>query len=794
MTDSRLASRILVMLVIGTACRAAIGGPTTGTAPTNSAVLSQSSADSTLGEIVVTAEKRKSTIQATPISMSALSGAQLAAAGVTGLKGIALAVPGISMRTAGPGQSELEMRGLSSSGGSSPTVGFYLNDYPLSPPAAAVVGKVVIDPGLYDVSRVEVLRGPQGTLYGSGSMGGTIKLVTNEPQFNRFYGSANVIGSDTDGGGFNHTINVMLNLPVIDNRLALRIVGTNEYNTGWVSRAVVTPFPFPMNAGSCGAGWPGCIRGDVTATPAAQHIPRVNWERLDGGRIELLGKINSDWRLDALAMFQKITMGGYSEYDASQTNLTPAGGSLTHYQPYNINEPFSDQFSLFGVTLNGDLGFAKLTSATEYYSREERQTQDASEALYSVLNLYGFPTQTFEPVTFSENDWTKQISQELRLTSSSHGRLQWIAGAFFSHFESIFEEINNDAYAASDSTGGAAANPLGIVYQAHNPYYIQQYALFGEADYALTHALKLTTGLRWYRFQTNVYEESSGISTASGNAVPTFSHFTASSNGFNPKVTLSYEPTDKFTGYVTAARGFRPGGVNQQIPVGIGCNLTNETYGPDNVWNYELGEKSRRYRGRVIVNADIFYIRWGNVQQLLNQGCGYPLTQNAGTAESYGPELEVILHPTEHWTVSMTGTHTHAALKSVNPVITQADPYFSSGLPILNIPNYTGSLAVAYDTRVSKNYRLSLRATDSYVGSSTDISYTYATLAPYDLVDLRAGLIGGRWTVNIFADNVTNKHAQLGINTTSFDWVIPSLTRVATNTPRTIGVDLSVHF
>ena len=156
-------------------------------------------ADSGLVEIVVTAEKRSSTIQDTPISMSALSGDQLQQQGITGITGVVQSIPGISMRTSGPGQTELEMRGLSSSGGSSPTVGFYLDDYPLTPPAAALVGKVVIDPDLYDLSRVEVLRGPQGTLYGSGSMGGTVKLVTNEPELNKFDGSVNAFGSGTVG-------------------------------------------------------------------------------------------------------------------------------------------------------------------------------------------------------------------------------------------------------------------------------------------------------------------------------------------------------------------------------------------------------------------------------------------------------------------------------------------------------------------------------------------------------------------------------------------------------------------
>src|SRR5580704_955351 len=192
-----------------------------------------------LEEIAVTAEKRSSTVQDTAISMTALSGDLMQQQGITDISGIIQAVPGISQRTAGSGQTELEMRGLSSSGGAAPTVGFYLDDYPLSPPAAALNGKVVVDPDLYDLSRVEVLRGPQGTLYGSGSMGGTVKLITNAPQLNEFSATAALIGSGTVGGGFNRGGNLMLNVPLVRNDLALRVVLTDKYTDGWINRIVL---------------------------------------------------------------------------------------------------------------------------------------------------------------------------------------------------------------------------------------------------------------------------------------------------------------------------------------------------------------------------------------------------------------------------------------------------------------------------------------------------------------------------------------------------------------------------
>ena len=183
---------------------------------------------SDLQEIVVTAEKRDSTVQKTPISMTAISGAELQSQGVTNLVEVAQQVPGVSFKTSGPGQTELEMRGLTSTGGESPTVGFYLDEAALTPPAMAQNGKVVIDPTLFDLNRVEILRGPQGTLYGAGSMGGTVKLVTNKPDLQHFGVNAEGIFSDTDGGGFNHTENAMLNLPLAQGIAALRVVGTRS--------------------------------------------------------------------------------------------------------------------------------------------------------------------------------------------------------------------------------------------------------------------------------------------------------------------------------------------------------------------------------------------------------------------------------------------------------------------------------------------------------------------------------------------------------------------------------------
>jgi iron complex outermembrane recepter protein len=784
MNNSQRASHLVALLLVIATGRSA--ADPADTAATTGRTTERNDA---LEEIVVTAEKRSSTVQDTPISMTAMSGEMMQQEGIYDLSKVIQSVPGISQRTAGSGQTELEMRGLSSSGGAAPTVGFYLDDYPLSPPAAALNGKVVVDPDLFDLSRVEVLRGPQGTLYGSGSMGGTVKLVTNAPKLNDLEGAVEATGASQSGGGFNRGGNLMLNVPLVNDLLAMRVVLTDKYVDGWISRYVLGDnFPFPTNAGPCGAGpLVGCTRGNVTAVTPEEIVPRINWERLQGGRVGFLVQPNDALKIDATAMYQKISMGGYDEYDV------PPGNPAAHYQPFNNFEPFFDEFRLYGVTITYDLSFAQLTSATAYYSREESQTSDVSEAMYSVVGLFGVTIPGYLQIPFNETDSTRQTSEELRLASTGSGPFQWIGGLFFSKFESIFSEFNASVPLAFISVGGAAANPDGIIYQAHNPYHMKQYAAFGEGTYAFTDSLKLTAGVRYYKFDSTADEETSGFATDSGNAGATYNSFSQSNSGLNPKVTMSYEQNHDLTVYGTIARGFRPGGINQQIPSSI-CIISPETYGSDNTWNYEVGEKARMLDNHLVLNADIYYIKWKQVQQIVNQPCGYPLTVNAGDAESYGPEIELTALLTPQLTLTFSGTYTHSALTSVNPTVTAVDPSLASGLPILNVPKYTETTSLTYMTPVSDTYKFMARANNSYVGESTDIEYTYATLPAYDLVGLRFGLVSDKLSGYIFSDNLTNKRAELGINTTGFSWTIPSLERAVTNQPRTIGIDVKYNF
>jgi iron complex outermembrane receptor protein len=738
-----------------------------------------------LQEIVVTAEKRNSTVQDTPISLTAITGEQLQAQGISDMKGVIAEVPGISMRSSGPGQTELEMRGLASSGGSSPTVGFYLGDTPLTAPPFTPTGKVVIDPDLFDLNRVEVLRGPQGTLYGSGSMGGTIRLISNEPDLHKIEGNIDTLVSGTQGGGVNPAFNAMFNIPLIDNVLALRVVFTEKYVSGWINRDVVGNFPYPVKP--CPGWGTGCTRGNVLAHPITQSFSDVNWENLTGGRAALLFQPNDALSVDLTGLYQKIRTGGPSYYDQS-----PGASYETHYQPANIAEPFSDSVGLVSLSVNYDLSFAKLTSASSYWRRTAEIAQDSTEGVEGLIATV-FGVQEYVPNVFTENDTTYQLSQELRLASSGSSRFQWLVGGFYSNLKQIYNTYNAAPGFASLSLGGAAANPHGILFQSEDPYFIKQVAGFGEVSYAISDAWKATVGLRHYDFRVNAGENQSGV-FSTGNAQAVVAEYGTSFAGSVPKFNLEYQPNKNLTLYATASKGFRPGAANAPIPANIGCALTNASYSPDSIWNYEMGEKAQLLDRRLTINSDFFYIKWSGVQQQITQACGYGVNANAGDARSYGPELEITAHLTDEWALSAAGTYTSSEITHVNPAISAADPALVAGFPILNIPKYTANAALMYVHPINADYDFTARLMDSYVGSSTDVAFSYQELPAYNIVNLRLGTVSNGLAGYFFVDNLTNKRADLSVNTTSLSWVSPSTTRVSTNQPRTIGIEARYKF
>jgi outer membrane receptor protein involved in Fe transport len=723
-----------------------------------------------LQEIVVTAEKRLSTVQKTAISMTAISGSDLQAQGLTDLQSVAQQVPGVSFKTSGPGQTEFEMRGLTSTGGESPTVGFYLDETALTPPGMAQNGKVVVDPSLYDLNRVEILRGPQGTLYGAGSMGGTIKLVTNQPDLHRVSAEVEGIGSDTDGGGFNHTANAMLNTPIVDGVAALRLVVTDKYVEGWIDRDVLDPFPLEVNNST--------QRGNVAAAPVAEKFTESNWEKLQGGRASLLVTPIDRLSITLGVLDQRITQGGPNTIDV------PPGNEV-HYQPFDVSEPFADDFHLYDLTLKYDLDSFQIVSATSDFDRQQNQTQDISEAMQDYIGGFLGPPANFPfsaaagglgAGSISEDDYTRQFSEELRAASTGDGALQWLIGGYYSSLHATSHVFSfYDGFIPLFGTNNLADN--------HRILGIDQYALFGEASYQLPDHFKATLGARYYQYHSDSATAVSGIS-ANGTSDTLFGR--ASNSGVSPKINLAYIPNDDTTIYGTVSKGFRPGGPNSPIP--SPCTPAPAQFSPDSIWSYELGEKMKMLNSRVSVNGDVYYEDWSNVQQQVAPPCGYKFTTNAGKATVYGAELEVAVVLVPGFVISQNIGYTHATNSTTVPLAGVVD-----GQRLLDVPEVTANTTLSYRHPLAGAMNLVARVNNSYVDSMQDITFTRNTLPSYDLVDGRVGVDSDRWSALLFVDNLTNKKVLLS-DTGALSANISILNRVATNQPRTIGVDLNFKF
>jgi iron complex outermembrane receptor protein len=735
-----------------------------------------------LEEIVVTAEKRESTVQKTPISMTAISEAEIQARGLEDFRSIAQETPGVSMKTSGPGQTEYEMRGLDATGGFSPTVGFYVDDAPLTAPAQAAQGKVVVDPDLYDLNRVEVLRGPQGTLYGAGSMGGTIKLVTNAPQLNTFAVTAQSKESGTDGGGFNYGGSAMINLPITQDVAAVRFVGTYKYTSGWIDRIVLNPFPLETNG--------GLTRGNVLDAPVQARYSDVNWEELEGGRVSLLLKLGDNLTIQPGLMHQKISTGGPFTID------DPPGNVYAHYQPFDIAEPLEDNFTLYTLTIKYHFDFADLTSATAKWNRHDEQTQDISETIQSLLGIPSFyPPVGIGGGSQEETDFSDQASEELRLASNGDGRFQWLGGVFFSDFNSNTTSLSN--YAGLQPIFGTTD-----LISIGEPINVTQRALFGETSYKVIDQLKATLGLRYYSYSSTEEAINGGIASIAGGPGTVLEFGRAENKGFNPKVNLAYTATDDVLLYTTAAKGFRPGGPNTPVPLSgpaqcltgpgnlqsLGLNSAPNQFNPDTVWSYEVGEKARALGNTFQINSDVYYERWTNVQQLVDPSCGFGFTANAGTASVYGSEIELAANLSQSFMVTQNVGLTHAtfndSVRATNTV---------EGQKLLDVPDVTLNTSVIYSTPVSATYNFSARGTYTYVGPMQDITYVRNNLPGYSLVNARAGLTSDRFSAFLFCDNLTDKMAIL-TNNVAQTVNIPSVNRWVTNQPRTIGIDLQMRY
>ena len=737
-----------------------------------------------LEEIIVTAEKRESTVQTTPISLTAVTGADIQDRGLANLDNLVQSVPGVSIRTSGPGMGEFEMRGIASTGGNSPTVGFYYDDVSLTAPSASNEGKIVISPALYDLNRVEVLRGPQGTLYGSGSMGGTIKVVPNAPNLDAFDASAQATFGDTDHGGFDHAENAMVNLPFGAGLAAVRIVGSYARDAGWVDRVVIAPGEFPPANPA--------TRGNILAAPVAAEYHDVNDVERTTVRVSALIKPVEGLSITPSFFYQKLAAGGLPYIDSDP-------GTDAHYQPVDVSEDYRDEFKLGALTVKYTTPVLEVSSTTSYWSRNEPLNQDTTESWTVGLVSSGGPAGYtaaqggIGAASAIEYNPTHQTTEELRVASVGDANPKWLVGYYYEDFHSAWN-------IAFPSQNGAAIYGSNNLFSYFSPMPIYQQSVFGEVTYNVTDPFAITVGLRRYHYNAPVSIDQYGALTAT-----VVTSTSEKDQGVTPKVSLSYDVTKDFMLYATASKGFRPGGGTGPVPTSgpLTCEAqlqheygsTSFVPGPisfksDNVWSYELGEKLRLADNRVTINGSVYFEKWNGVQQTnALSSCGYVYTANAGDAHVRGAELEIQAIVVRDLTVSANASYSHAAMAST----TLIDAGFDPGTPIQQVPQWTSSASIAYRHGLTDQLAFTARADTTYVGSRTDETFAVNELPSYDLTNIRAGIDGGRWSAVLFVNNVADKRALLN-NITQDAVNLPTYNRVAVSQPRTTGIDLNYRF
>ena len=737
-----------------------------------------------LAEVVVTALKRSTSIQQTPLAISAVDAQSLSNQGITDSTQLARVSPDLTITQGSNGTDRLTIRNIYASG--EPTVGLYYDDTPItgSVGVSSDAGGSTPDISLFDIQRVEVLRGPQGTLYGAGSMAGTVRLIFNKPDLTRYSGSTADQVDSVDGGGIGYNTEGEVNIPVVQGLLGARVVGFYGHQGGWLDNTTLGLHDF-------------------------------NDSNSRGGRLLLRAQPASNITFDALAVIQD--MQGYSSAWNYQTYVN---GGPKFDQMLETRTPVDDKLELYSGTLNWDMGFATLTGVGSYSDRQLSYSFDytpyftgaatnATPTTSGCLVYAGIPkggacdpaqlagykalANSMAPVTAHQPQYTHESTEEVRLANDQHA-LKWTLGVFHS-YRTNFVDSELDL---SDPATGFALVPTQKTYQRTVLDVLEQYAGFGEASYDVTRKLTLTLGLRYFDYKktdTGIVQQGNIVV---GNSVQPPITASSSQTGLVRKFSANYQFTPDLMAYASASQGFRPGGVNESIglPAALG------PYKSDNLWDYETGVKSEWLRHTLILNADVFQINWSNLQVSATANNGaFGFITNAGNVKVRGVELESTMLPIDRLTLSLSGSFTKAVLEGNETappgiVITGAGV---NGDYVPMSPQVTAQGSADYVIPVSDNLQILTHADASYMGTAwTQFARVNAyqhELPAYTLTGLRVGLenADNRWGVYLFVNNLLNVTGFVGKSGGASTGGVNDVQAV-TVMPRTIGVSFRAKF
>ncbi|HEX4181533.1 MAG TPA: TonB-dependent receptor [Caulobacteraceae bacterium] len=691
--------------------------------------------DETVTQVVVTATRRRAVADQLPDAVSTVSASEIREIGAVDISDLAAAMVGVTTTNLGPGRDKILLRGLSDgvfTGRTQSTVGIYLDDTPITYNAP--------DPDLRltDVARVEVLRGPQGTLYGDGSIGGVYRIVTLKPAINVFSGAIDVGGAVADTGAPSHEADGVLNIPLIKDRAALRLVGYDEVAGGYIDNV-------------------------------ALRVSNIDGSERSGGRAMLKVLIDGDWSLTVGGAYQSITS------DDTQF-VTPSLGRL--HVANAIREASTSRFSDVFVTLEQNAPWGDFRSTTSIVQHDLDSRTDASQALPLFGAKSGFTVGAYdEPIG------VQMLVEDAVATSPGVGPLQWLAGIYAS---STLEDTTSTVLTGPDRTG--LTQPL---YDEFRRDRLAEIAPYGDVSYALTDRLTLSAGLRasWTRVTTG----SDVVAPPIGRSRD-FSGRASFSN-LSPKLGADYALTAATHLYTLASEGARVGGFNTGGPIGTVFaasprpGAVARRFAPDELWNFEVGVKTKLFDDRFELRAALFYDDWRRIQtdQYLPSGLSY--TANAGDGRNYGAETELVARPTRHLTIEAN------ALVN-NPQLTHPGSGFTAkqaeGLP--GVPDVSIGARVAYQRPVHGDWSMLLSAEDDYVGRS-HVTFNPAqspVMGGYNLDRATAQLIGPRWRVMLDVINPTDEGGDTFSEGNPFDF--KQIRQSTPQRPRTYRLLLAYAF
>jgi iron complex outermembrane recepter protein len=738
-----------------------------------------------LEEILVTATKRKESLQKIPISVTALSGQDLQDRNAVNFDDYARTIPGVSFTDLGDGRERIAIRGVDSKIGQA-VVGYYFGETPIPDSSSVSAEKVAFDPEIVDINRVEVLRGPQGTVFGSGSMGGTIRVIPNEPDLTKDELSIrNILSSTEHANGPADVVSGMLNIPLMKDTLALRISTWASWDSGFIQRQVATP---DSSAANRATGAPLVFR-PAASVPAGEVF---------GGRAALRFQPSESLDLQASLYSDQQYYRGFQDITTGPQN--PNDGLVQKFL-FNQQEQNRNRLTISNLKLTADVGFADLITSLSYTRRMLSLEQETAAA----LEYLGF-SPAFSAAPIVEEGRDDAYFGETRLSSKSSGfptgdNVQWLFGASYGYqkgWTDISLVVPGFSQAFASITGPVAGNNL---YEERAITWIKQSATFGELRYEPVERLSLAAGARWYFYSRTDSQPETGLFAATPNDGSIPNPYTAptvrgSANGVVYRGAISWQQSRSIMYYAQASEGFRGPFGRFALPNGcaadaaqLGATTAAGEVASDKLWNYEIGAKTSWLDERLRINIALYRIDWTHVQQSILLTCGFTLKENLGSVVNKGGEVEIEGRITK----ALSGG---ASVGYVNSAL-QQDVFGipgTQGQPLPDVPKTTGAAFLAYNLGNFGSWTGTARADYSYTAQSVS---TYSSGASPIPNQGSLALVGAQLTFrrsnlefSLFGRNLLNRISRTALER-DVSLNVPDRLRYAVNTPRTVGFSFS---